>query len=184
MLYDLKINLVLKMYSGEYHVITSGFKACTEPLTEEKYNHLIATLLKVSAEQYGEPVDTYFPATEEQIAKLNCKNDYFYFTATEEAKIALAQMKDYYKKINHTLSILKRDKDGRPEEERQKHEEKFNEYSRLLADIDFVKLFLSNDMEDVNLESVEESLDNVIAHTSPTSRRNWNSVLTMLKTHL
>lgn len=184
MLYDLKINLVLKMYSGEYHVISSGFKGCTEPLTEEKYKHLVSTMVKVSAQQYGEAVDSYFPATDEQVVKLNCKNDYFYFTATEEAKIALDQMKDYYKKINHTLSILKRDKDGRPEEERQKHEEKFNENSRLLADIDFVKLFLSNDMEEVNIDSVIESLDNVIAHTSENSRRNWNSVLTMLKTHL
>lgn len=184
MLYDIKINLVLKMYSGEYHVISSGFKGCTEPFTEEKYKHLISTLLKVSAEQYGEPVDSYFPATEEQIAKLNCKNDYFYFTATEEAKIALEQMKDYYLKINHTLGILKRDKDGRPEEERQRHENQFNENSRLLADIDFVKLFLSNGMEEVDIESVEQSLDNIIAHTSETSRRNWNSVLVALKTHL
>ena len=184
MLYELKINLVLKMYSGEYHIVSSGYKACTEPLTEERYNQIIATLLKVSAEQYGEPVDTYFPATDIQIEKLKCKNDYFYFTATEEAKIALEQMKDYYKKINHTLSILIKEKDGRSVEERQKNEDKFNKNCRLLADIDFVRLFLSNDMEDVELESVEASLDNIIANTSSTSRRNWYNVFTLLKSNL
>lgn len=184
MLYGLKINLVLKMYSGEYHVVSSQFQDCTKPFTEERYNSLVKTLVKTGAEKYGEPVDTYFPVTDEQIAKLNCKNDYFYFTATEEAKIALEQMKDYYLKINHTLGILKKDKEGRPEEERQRHENQFNENCKLLADIDFVKLFLSNGMEEVDIESVEKSLDNVIERTSPTSRRNWNSVLVALKTHL
>lgn len=184
MLYGLKINLVLKMYSGKYHVVSSQFQDCRKPFTEERYESMVSALVQAGAEQYGEPVDTYFPATDEQIAKLNCKNDYFYFTATEEAKIALAQMKDYYSKINHTLGILKRDKEGRLEEERQRHENQFNENSRLLADIDFVKLFLSNGMEEVDIESVEQSLDNIIAHTSETSRRNWNSVLVALKTHL
>lgn len=184
MLYRVKVNLVLKMYSGEYHIVSSDFKDCTKPFTEEEYNSLVSALVKAGTEQYGEPVDSYFPATDEQIARLDSKRDFFYFTNSEEVKIALKQMKEYYQKIQHTLGILKKEKEGRPEEERKRYEEKYGDIERLFADIDFVRLFLENKLEDVDIDSVEQSLDNVIGYTSEKSIRNWNSVLRLLKDNL
>lgn len=184
MLYDLKINLVIEMENGDYHTVTSGFHQCTNEFTEKSYENIVRSLVRASEEKYNLRVVKYFPIASENIDKIESKTDYFYYTSQEEAKIALEQMKDYYKKINHTLGILKREKDGRSEAERKGFEDKFNNNAKLLADMDFVLLFLSNDAENLNKNEVIKSLDNVISVTKENSRRNWRDVLMTLKTHI
>jgi hypothetical protein len=184
MLYDVKLSLILEMENGDYHTVTSGFQQCSKDFTESIYNNIVKKLISASEQEYNLRVVKYFPIANEEVSKIKSKKDYFYYSTIEDAKIAIAQMKDYYKKINHTLAILKREKDGRSEEERQKFEDKFNKNARLLADMDFVLLFLSNDCEKLSVDEAKKSIDNLISVTSKNSRRNWRFVLESLRENL